>query len=138
MPCYLFTYHAFGSWMPDRQQGYVRHGKGILPQDMQAAALYWSNAKHEMVQFLAEHQISTISTLEEAVSHIHSRLHFIATDKTHVHALVSWAKDRTWQQNRTSLKRSVTFALKEKFGDRPWLSKGRRGSEFETGNTLNI
>ena len=21
MPCYLFTFHAFGTWMPDREEG---------------------------------------------------------------------------------------------------------------------
>jgi hypothetical protein len=50
MPCYLFTYHAYGSWMPDRVEGYVRRGQGILPRDTQMASLYYRNALHDMVQ----------------------------------------------------------------------------------------
>jgi len=33
MPCYLFTYHAYASWMPDREEGHVRRGEGILSAD---------------------------------------------------------------------------------------------------------
>src|SRR4051794_35604479 len=29
MPCYLFTYHAYGSWMPDHKRGYVHRGQGV-------------------------------------------------------------------------------------------------------------
>jgi hypothetical protein len=40
MPCYLFTYHAYLSWMPDRPQGYVRRKKGIFPPDEEKAEAY--------------------------------------------------------------------------------------------------
>ena len=33
MPCYLFTYHGYGTWLPDRSRGYVRRKEGILPTD---------------------------------------------------------------------------------------------------------
>jgi hypothetical protein len=29
MPVYLFTYHAYRSWMPDRPEGFVQEGRGI-------------------------------------------------------------------------------------------------------------
>ncbi|MEM1305417.1 MAG: hypothetical protein AAGG46_11005, partial [Planctomycetota bacterium] len=29
MPVYLFTYHTYGSWLPDRPQGYVQRDQGI-------------------------------------------------------------------------------------------------------------
>jgi hypothetical protein len=38
MPCYLFTWHAYATWLPDRKQGYVEKGRGILPPDKAAAA----------------------------------------------------------------------------------------------------
>jgi hypothetical protein len=52
MPCYLFTYHAYGSWMPDRPQGYVRRGKGILPTDTRMAERYRKNTKYDKAPFL--------------------------------------------------------------------------------------
>ena len=51
MPVYLFTFHAYRSWMPDRPQGYVRHEAGLLPPDPQAARRYARQAKHVEVQF---------------------------------------------------------------------------------------
>ncbi|QDT75400.1 hypothetical protein I41_46100 [Lacipirellula limnantheis] len=39
MPCCLFTYHAYGSWTPDRKQGYVKRHQGILQQDLQKHGL---------------------------------------------------------------------------------------------------
>ena len=34
MPVYLFTFHAYGSWLPDNPRGYVRRKEGIQPQDV--------------------------------------------------------------------------------------------------------
>jgi REP element-mobilizing transposase RayT len=124
MPCYLFTYHAYRSWMPDRAQGYVRRHEGILPPDPAMAARYRRDAAYEEIWFKAQHQEQVVTTIETAVTHIQCRLHFVSTDAAHIHALVSWQGTRTWLQNRTSLKRSVTLVLKEKFDDRPWLSDG--------------
>ena len=33
MPCYLFTYHAYGSWLPDHAEGYVHWKEGQQPPD---------------------------------------------------------------------------------------------------------
>jgi REP element-mobilizing transposase RayT len=124
MPCYLFTFHAYRSWMPDRQRGYVRRHEGILPRDVEMADRYARNAKHAAVKFAAEHQLTAIETLRQAMFHFHCRLHFVATDPTHIHALVSWTGERSWQTNRTSLKRALTLSLKKTFGSRPWLVEG--------------
>jgi hypothetical protein len=110
--------------MPDRQQGYVRRRRGILERDPEMSALYRRNAKHNAVTFAAEHQLTSIETLRNAVTHVDGRLHFVATDPTHIHALVSWQGNRTWQQQRTSLKRALTISFKETHGDRPWLVDG--------------
>jgi REP element-mobilizing transposase RayT len=110
--------------MPDRPQGYVRRGQGILPQDMQMAILYRKNAQHAMVEFQDEHQRTAINTVIAAVTHIDCRLLFVATDPTHVHALLSWQGQKTWHQKRTSLKRALTIHFKERFGNRPWFADG--------------
>ena len=124
MPCYLFTYHAYRSWMPDRRKGYVRRGQGILPTNREVAVLYANNAAEELATFLAEHQLAAIATIREAVTHIDCRLHYVSTDSTHIHPLVSWDGPRTWQQNRNSLKRAITIGLKKQFEKRTWLSEG--------------
>jgi hypothetical protein len=82
---------------------------------------YTRNAKHDEVRFLDEHQLAATETLGNSVTFIDCRLHFVATDTTHIHVLVSWNGPRTWKQNRTSLKRSITIIFKENFGNRPWL-----------------
>jgi hypothetical protein len=121
MPCYLFTYHAFGSWMPDRRQGYVRRGKGIQPADKPMAERYRKISRHDEVRFFEPHQLAAIEVLQEAVGYINCRLHFVSTDTTHLHVLVSWKVDRTWQQNRSSLKKAMTIDFKKRFGIRPWV-----------------
>ena len=40
MPCYHFTFHGYGTWMPDEDDGYVRRGEGQLPQDVVEASKY--------------------------------------------------------------------------------------------------
>ena len=124
MPCYLFTYHAYGTWMPDHPRGYMRRGEGVLPTDHAAAVLYRENAAREPVPLTADHQLACIAAVEEGVRHIDCQLGFVATDPTHIHVLISWESERSWQQNRTSLKRSVTIKMKSVFGNRPWLSEG--------------
>jgi REP element-mobilizing transposase RayT len=88
------------------------------------AKQYRRNAKHNEVQFAAEHQLTAIEILQEAVTHISCRLHLVATDPTHIHALASWRAKRTWEQQRTSLKRALTISFKSAYGDRPWLADG--------------
>ncbi|MEX2171280.1 MAG: hypothetical protein WD851_18310 [Pirellulales bacterium] len=124
MPCYLFSYHTYRSWMPDRPQGYVQRGNGILPCDPRMADLYCEAATYDEALLNEEHQIIIVERLRGAVNHIGCRLHFVATEPTHIHMLVSWRDERPWQLKRTSLKRSITIELKARFDDRPWLSNG--------------
>jgi REP element-mobilizing transposase RayT len=131
MPCYLFTYHAYGTWYPDRQQGYVRRGQGILPSDPKAGHTYRERAAHDTILLDEIHQQAIIARLIEAVSFIHCRLHAVATDSTHIHVLLSWRGDRTWQQNRISLKKSMTLMLKRQFANRPWFSENASRKRVE-------
>ncbi len=124
MPCYLFTFHAYRSWMPDRPQGYVRRHQGILPRELDMAALYKRNAKHSEVSFAEVHQLKAIDVLNDGVTYINCRMHFVATDATHIHALISWQHEKSWHATRTSLKRALTISFKNQFGDRPWLVDG--------------
>jgi hypothetical protein len=43
MPCYLFTYHGHGTWLPDHARGYVRRKVGVLAADVEMARNYRGN-----------------------------------------------------------------------------------------------
>jgi len=125
MPCYLFTYHTHGSWLPDRPQGYVRKHEGILPQDKQLANLYRILMKQGEVSLADEIQLAVIETLLGAAPFLDCRVHSIATDDQHIHLLVSWRNaEREWMQTRSSFKKSVTLKLKSSHDAKRWLSRG--------------
>jgi REP element-mobilizing transposase RayT len=131
MPCYLFTYHGYATWYPDRRQGYVRRGQEILASDPVAAQVYRERAAHETILFDEAQQKAVIARLIEAVGFIDCRLHAVATDSTHIHVLLSWRDNRTWQQNLASLKKSMTLMLKEQFADRPWFAENASRKRVE-------
>ena len=66
MPCYLFTYHAYGSWMPDRPQGYVQRKQGILPPDAVLAQKYRTAMEQSEAKFTSDVQIALIDSLLES------------------------------------------------------------------------
>ncbi len=66
MPCYLFTYHAYGSWMHDRRQGYVQRKRGILPPDVALAQKYRAAMTQCEVKFTSDTQIAIIDCLLES------------------------------------------------------------------------
>lgn len=123
MPCYLFTYHAYGSWMPDHPRGYVRRGKGILPPDDDMAERYRLNLKQAVVRFDASVQRYLIEASLEACEHQQLCCHFIATETTHIHVLVSWKTDRTWQLMRKQIRGNITRRLNEACQRQEWFSK---------------
>ena len=139
MPCYLFTFHAYRSWMPDRPQGYVRRGEGPLPPDAERARQYERNAAQPPILFDEDIQRALIVAAREAAAHQDFRLHCIATEPTHVHLLVSWKDDRTWQRMRTGIKQSLTRALNRTLGPRAGLpaasesKRDQRGKWFSGG-----
>lgn len=51
MPCFLFTYHAHGTWLPNRSRGYVKRGQGILPPDETMHQRYSQAMKEPKVNF---------------------------------------------------------------------------------------
>jgi hypothetical protein len=50
-------------------------------------------------------------------------LHFAATERTHIHVLVSWKDDRPWLRVRTAIKTSFSKRLKQ-LQQRTWFSDG--------------
>lgn len=125
MPCYLFTYHTYGSWMPDRPQGYVKRHEGIQPQDMEAAKLYYQAMNKDAVAIDEDHQRKAINALLDSASYHDLRIHSVATEPTHLHVVVSWHNEgKPWEKIRTSLKRSMTMTLQNDSEVKDWFSRG--------------
>ncbi len=111
MPCYLFTFHAYRSWMPDRGEGFVRRGEGISPPDEELARQYEERAGENEVWFDENIQRLLIKETRIACEKQRYRGHCVATEPTHIHALVSWKDERPWLKIRTGLKTSLSLRL---------------------------
>jgi hypothetical protein len=51
------------------------------------------------------------------------RCHYLATESTHVHALVSWRIDRDWRKVRAKLRESLTRRPNRELRSQQWFSK---------------
>ncbi|MCK4872789.1 MAG: hypothetical protein KAS72_08705 [Phycisphaerales bacterium] len=122
MPCYLFTFHAYGTWMPDRPQGYVHHTSGLQPRDPAMAERYRAKQAAQMVNFTHQMQQCLVDAAIQAQTHVQTTVHAVATDPTHVHVLVSWNHARTWESIRRSLRHSFSRALNGQFTKRAWFA----------------
>lgn len=124
MPCYLFTFHSYGSWLPDRSRGFVRRHQGMLPQDHDLATTYRRHMPQIAVHFDSAAQRAIIETLLDAASYLDCRVHAAATDNQHIHLIVSWRDERRgWEKTRASFKKSITIKLKSTYGKQRWLSR---------------
>ncbi len=123
MPCYLFTFHAYGSWMPDRKRGFVRRGKGLTSPNAKLAKVYRDSQTQSTVEFDEQLQQQLIDAAINAATAQDFRLHSIATDSSHVHILVSWRGEKDWMLVRRGLRRSLTLHLNEKYESRDWFAK---------------
>jgi REP element-mobilizing transposase RayT len=111
MPCYLFTFHAFRTWMPDRDEGFVRRDQGILPPDEALAAQYRDRAKEDEVVFDARLQLLLIEETRITCEKQRYRGHYVVTEPTHLHVLASWPDERPWLKIRNGLRSSLTRRL---------------------------
>ena len=94
--------------MPDHPCGYTTRATGYLAPNERVARAYGQTAKHGKVFFEADLQRWMIDELIKAQRFIDTRLHIATTESTHIHFLVSWSGDRTWESVRSSLRTSVT------------------------------
>jgi len=122
MPCYLFTFHGHGTWMPDHVRGYVRRGRGVLPTDEAMAAAYRAKQKEPMTKFGPDEQAVLVEVARAAGEYLGAVVHAVACEPTHVHVLVSWDHDRPWKAMRTSIRWALTRALNKALGKRTWFS----------------
>ncbi len=143
MPVFVFTYHAYRSWLPDHPRGYIERGKGRQFPSEREAERYRQNAQHDEFTFTSELQALLIAESRNACNHQGLRLHLAATEPTHVHVLVSWMGDKAAQQVSKSLKSSLTRALR-KHSDihdvesaRPFFSHGSDRTRLHTRDHFN-
>lgn len=126
MAVYLFTYHAYRSWMPDNPLGYVRRGEGILPPDAIMAQHYTKAARADEVAFDHTMQRVIVHAVRESCAHHAWRLHYACTTSTHAHILISWRGFFDWKRVSNTLKRRIGIALSKAFNRKgPWLSRGQ-------------
>ncbi|MHB1156512.1 MAG: hypothetical protein ACYC26_06700 [Phycisphaerales bacterium] len=123
MPCYLLTFHAYGSWMPDRRQGFVIRHRGIQPRNAVMAEAYRQRANFDAVTLTDEQQHDLIECILEAAAHQQLRVHFVATEPTHLHMLVSWTKQAGWAKVRSGVGQSMTRMLNQTRGEQTWFAK---------------
>ena len=130
VPVYLLTFHAYRSWRPDHHKGYVRRGEGILPPDATMAAQYDRNATRPQVTFDNQLQRILVEGTRDICDRRDWRLHCVATEPTHLHALVSWLDNTVdWKFVHDTLKRLLGMMLAQRTqtkGQKWFVRKGSR------------
>lgn len=126
MPCYLFTFHTYRSWMPDHPRGFVQKGKGIQPTNPELSASYRNAASNEPFEFDKPTQRFVIDVVRDMGIRHGWRIHFVACEPTHVHILASWGSQENWPRVRARIKNIVSLELSKRSGQlgRKWLSRG--------------
>ena len=122
MPCYLFTYHGYATWLPDRARGYVHRTQGLQPQDDYLAQVYRHHQREPRVTFDSSMQPLLLEALQVAVKHLGITAHAIAIEPSHVHVLVSWTHDRQCKSVRASLRSAMSRALNQAYQKRTWFA----------------
>jgi len=112
MAVYMFTYHAYRTWGPDNPRGFVRSAdEGILPPDKELAHLYDQRASQSPVLFGRLHQEVLIWTAYDVCQRRRWRLHYAATEPTHLHVLLSWQGFQDWKQASDRVKNVSSLML---------------------------
>jgi hypothetical protein len=122
---YLFTFHAYRSWMPDRPQGYVRRGSGPLPPDPEMAGHYARGARSGEVIFDDRTQNVLVAATREICTEKGWLLYQVRATPTHLHALVGWRAFAGWTDVKNTMKRRLGAALSKALDRKgPWFSRG--------------
>ena len=124
MAVYMFTFHAYRSWMPDRAQGYVRKGE-VLPTNEEEAQRYARRARNPQITFDRTIQETLVKNARIVCDENKWRLHQARATPTHMHVLVSWQGFFEWKEISNKLKRRLGSGLSKALGRKgPWFSRG--------------
>ena len=116
MPVYHFIFHSYGSWMPDRPEGYFKHDKGWRPPDEGGAKQYHEKMQEDAVILTRVQQQELINEAIKAQPFQRFTLYSAATDSTHVHIVVAWKDDRNPVRIRSGIKSSLSRAMNARYG----------------------
>lgn len=120
----MLTFHAYGSWMPDRDQGSFHYRRGKQATSLALAARYRERQRESVAVFTTPVQKEIIRTLLNGANLLELEAYEISTDRTHAHLLAGWRRPLQSQRLRSSLKRAMTLSLDRSFGRRAWFSRG--------------
>ena len=117
----MITLHAYGTWLPDRPEGYRHHTKGSLAPSEVEAKLYRQRQTQPALRFSHVTQRILVESALTATTTQKLRSYFIATHPTHAHFLLGWRRPRLAERVRDRLKQSLSRDLNRLFGHRRWF-----------------
>ena len=120
----LFTFHAYASWLPDREQGYFLNKSGLQPPNSHEADWYRRLQSDDPVRLEDTIQQHLVDACREAARPLRLTPFGVATDPSHLHVLLAWSVPRAVQDIRRSFKHGLSKALNDAFGPRPWFGRG--------------
>ena len=124
MPDFIVTLHAYGTWMPDRPQGFFHWKRGYQERDDELADSYRRRQSESSAFFDETVQRALIEAVLESATFRSLTIHAVATDDAHVHVLCAWEDGRPADTVRERLKYALTRRLNERIHRRTWFAKG--------------
>ena len=121
MPIYHFTFHTYGTWLPDRPEGYTPHGQGHQLTNPHVADAYRQRMNHPQTHLNSQAQQFAIQTLLDSQYPQRFELYALASEGSHLHVVIAWQDEREPIRVRTQIKTSMSLALNKRFGRRQWF-----------------
>ena len=119
----LLTFHAYGTWMPDRPQGYYRNRDGLREANDAEADWYRGRQKEPTVRFDRRIQRAMVDALVAAAGFQRWTFVAAATDDCHLHVLAGTSDERDGDELQRLIKKALTYDLNAMFGRRTWFSR---------------
>lgn len=135
MPVALFTYHAYGSWLADRPQGYVERHRGIQPTNKKLATIQRGSLTQAEVCFDAGLQREIIERFLTVCQEEGYRAHAAASEASHVHLLTSWRDfEAPMKQVGGRIKNllSLTLSRERDCVGHKWFARGASRQQVES------
>ena len=117
----LFTFHAYGTWMPDRPQGYFKNRDGLREADEEEARRYRARQREAPAYFDTAAQDAMLSALRQSAETHDWTLVAFGTDDCHLHLIGGWGGDRTPDVLQAKIKTTLTYHLRDRVGVRRWF-----------------
>lgn len=137
MPVYHFTFHAYGTWLPDRPEGSFKYHRGWQPPGHARAETYRSQMAEEPARFNHPHQQLILDILLKGQPLQGYELCVMSSDESHAHAVIAWRDERTPVRIRSQIKSSMTRALNQRFGKRKWFVRSAGQTPVEDDEHLH-